>query len=130
MRYFVIVVMSILLTGCSYSKLFAHEMVPTYPIWMPASEAMGVYKTNLFIWNRRKDIEYYEVEVFDMSFRPQPFVTQDKIIKIGYLQRKLFTVYIKSENRENITYICTRSRLLKDSVQTSGVSSRICSKIK
>lgn len=108
----------------------AHEMVPTYPVWWPAFEADGVYKTNLTIWNRRKDIQYYEVEVFDRNFRPRPFVTQQKVFNLGYLERRTFSIYIKYDERPSVTYICTRSRLLKDDVGTSGVSSRICSKIK
>lgn len=114
----------------SASIASAHEMVPTYPAWWPATEANGVLKTNLSIWNRREDVSYYEIEVFDRNFRPRPFATQEKIMKINYLQRKSFSVYIKREDRSEVTYICTKSRLLKEDVQTSGVSSRICSKIK
>jgi len=114
----------------SASIASAHEMVPTYPIWWNATEANGILKTNLSIWNRRKDVVYYEIEVFDQNFKPADFATQEKIIKINYLQRKNFSIYIKENDRDNVTYICTRSRLLKDDVQTSGVSSRICSKIK
>lgn len=108
----------------------AHEMVPTYPAWWNATEANGLLKTNLSIWNRRKDVTYYEIEVFDRNFNPMQFATQEKVIKVNYLQRKIFSIYIKIDDRDNVTYICTRSRLLKDDVQTSGVSSRICSKIK
>lgn len=108
----------------------AHEMVPTYPVWWNATEANGLLKTNLSIWNRRKDVTYYEIEVFDRNFKPRQFATQEKVIKINYLQRKTFSIFIKAEDRDNVTYICTRSRLLKDNVQTSGVSSRICSKVK
>jgi len=105
-------------------------MVPTYPVWWNATEANGLLKTNLSIWNRRKDVTYYEIEVFDRNFKPRQFATQEKVIKINYLQRKNFSIFIKAEDRDNVTYICTRSRLLKDNVQTSGVSSRICSKVK
>ena len=108
----------------------AHEMVPTYPAWWNATEANGLLKTNLSIWNRRKDVTYYEIEVFDRNFEPRQFATQEKVIKVNYLQRKNFSIFIKAEDRDNVTYICTRSRLLKDDVQTSGVSSRICSKVK
>ena len=108
----------------------AHEMVPTYPAWWNATEANGLLKTNMSIWNRRKDVTYYEIEVFDRNFKPMQFATQEKVIKINYLQRKNFSIFIKAEDRDNVTYICTRSRLLKDNVQTSGVSSRICSKVK
>ena len=108
----------------------AHEMVPTYPAWWNATEANGLLKTNMSIWNRRKDVTYYEIEVFDRNFKPMQFATQEKVIKINYLQRKTFSIFIKTEDRDNVTCICTRSRLLKDDVQTSGVSSRICSKIK
>jgi len=108
----------------------AHEMVPTYPVWWNATEANGLLKTNLSIWNRRKDVTYYEIEVFDRNFEPRQFATQEKVIKVNYLQRKNFSIFIKAEDRDNVTYICTRSRLLKDDVQTSGVSSRICSKVK
>jgi hypothetical protein len=114
----------------SASIASAHEMVPTYPAWWNATEANGLLKTNLSIWNRRKDVTYYEIEVFDRNFEPRQFATQEKVIKVNYLQRKTFSIFIKTEDRDNVTYICTRSRLLKDNVQTSGVSSRICSKAK
>lgn len=112
------------------TSVFAHEMVPTYPVWMPSYEAQGLMKTNMSLWNRRKDVGYYEIEVFSRDWKVAPFATQEKIVKVGYLERKLFTIYIRESDRDNVTYICTKSKLLSDNVKTSGVASRICSKIK
>ena len=109
---------------------WAHEMTPTYPVWSLATEARGVLKTSLEIWNRRADVEYYQVEVFDKEWAPTKFVTEDQIIKLGYLQRKSITVYISKNDKKNVTYICTKSRLLSDNVLSSGVATRICSRVK
>ena len=72
MRIITILILSFLLTACTAAKLVGHEMTPTYPAWMPAFEAPGVMKTNMRMWNRREDISYYEIEVFNKNWEKTP----------------------------------------------------------
>lgn len=107
----------------------AHEMVPAYPTMKP-SYITGVSVTNMKIFNRRDDVRYYEIGVFTSEWEPIPFASEEKIIKLEYLGKKTFEVYIRNSDLDDATYICTLSKLEKDNVRTTGVSSKICSKIK
>lgn len=107
----------------------AHEMVPAYPTMNP-SYITGVSVTNMKIFNRRDDVRYYEIGVFTSEWEPIPFASEEKIIKLEYLGKKTFEVYIRNSDLDDATYICTLSKLEKDNVRTTGVSSKICSKIK
>jgi len=107
----------------------AHEMVPAYPTMKP-SYISGVSVTTMRIFNRRDDVRYYEIGVFTSEWEPIPFASEKKIIKLEYLGKKTFEVYIRNSDLDDATYICTLSKLEKDNVRTTGVSSKICSKIK
>ena len=107
----------------------AHEMTPTYPEMIP-SYVSGVSVTNMLLFNRRDDVEYYEVGVFTEDWQSIPFATQERIIHLNLSQRKNFKIYINDRDLNRATYICTISKLKKDDMQTSGISSKICSKIK
>jgi hypothetical protein len=107
----------------------AHEMTPTYPKLRP-SHLDGVYKTTMEMFNKRSDVEYYEIGVFDKDFKPIPFVTSYNIIKIKYLGKVTFDVYIRKADLGNARYICSRSKLRKIDTTKTAVSSRICSKFK
>ena len=107
----------------------AHEMTPTYPKMIP-SYVTGVSVTNMLLFNRRDDVEYYEVGVFTEDWQSIPFATQERIIHLNLSQRKNFKIYINDRDLNRATYICTISKLKKDDVRTSGISSKICSKIK
>ena len=61
------------------NKVVAHSMVPAYPIWKP-SHVDGVVTTQLELFNKRQDVEWYEIAVFDKNWRTVPFV-----ITIGVL---------------------------------------------
>ena len=107
----------------------AHELTPTYPQLRPAY-VDGVLVTTLKIWNRRTDVEYYEISVYDKYWKELPFAAGDKIMKLSYLEKKQFDVYIKSEHEKRAEFICTTSKLMRDDVLSTGVKSRICSRIK
>lgn len=107
----------------------AHEMTPTYPKMIP-SYVTGVSVTNMLLFNRRDDVEYYEVGVFTEDWQSIPFATQERIIHLNLSQRKNFKIYINDRDLNRATYICTISKLKKDGIKTSGISSKICSKIK
>lgn len=111
------------------SPLFAHEMTPTYPKLSP-SHLDNVYKTTMEMFNKRDDVEYYEIGVFDQEWNAIPFVTSYKILKIRYLGHVSFDVYIRKDDVSRATYICSVSKLRKDNSTTTKVTSKICSKFK
>lgn len=127
MRYFLMGLMiTIAIAG---TKAYGHEMVPTYPKLEPAY-IDGLYKTTMTVFNKRPEVEYYEIGVFDNEWNPLPFVSNYKVHKIPYLSAVSFDLYIKSEDKNKITYICSQSKLRKLNVTRTAVSSRICSKVK
>jgi hypothetical protein len=111
------------------SPLLAHEMTPTYPNLLP-SHIDGVYKARMEMFNRRQDVEYYEIGVFDKDFKAIPFVTTYKIIQLEYLGHVSFDVYIRGVDVPKATYVCSQSKLRKDGSTKTAVSSKICSKFK
>lgn len=119
----------IVLVVFSVNPLLAHEMTPTYPE-LKASYISGVVTTKMRLFNRRSDVEYYEISVYDADWELIPFATENRILKIDYLQTTYFDIYIRSLDIGKVKYICTLSKLKKDSSVTTAISSRICSKIK
>ena len=107
----------------------AHQFLPTYPKLRPSLRD-GVYETHLELFNSRKDIMYYELQVFDINWERFPFATYQRVVKVPYLDRKNLTVYIRKQDKFKATYICTQSKILQGIEQASVVSSRICSKFK
>ena len=125
MKQFVMgILLAIISTGA-----YAHEMVPTYPTLGP-SHLDGVVKTTMQMFNKREDVEYYEIGVFDEDFNPIPFVTSYNIIKIEYLGKVTFDVYIRRSDVERATYICSQSKLRRGDTSRTAVSSMICSKFR
>lgn len=107
----------------------AHEMTPTYPKLEP-SHLDGVVKTTMQMFNKREDVEYYEIGVFDQEFKPVPFVTSYTIVKIKYLGKVTFDVYLRKNDMERAVYVCSRSKLRKDTQVRTAIASTICSKFK
>ena len=107
----------------------AHEMTPTYPKLEP-SHLDNVYMVTMEMFNKRDDVEYYEIGVFDEEWNPIPFVTSYKIIKLRYLGHVSFDVYIRKEDVSKAEYICSKSKLRKDSNSKTAISSKICSRFK
>lgn len=103
-------------------------MVPTYPNLKP-SYMDGLYKATLTVFNKRPEVEYYEIGVFTEEWDPLPFVSNYKIYKIPYLSAITFDLYIRKEDKYKITYICSISKLKKQDKTVTAVSSRICSKV-
>lgn len=111
------------------SPSMAHEMTPTYPKLSP-SHLDNVYKVTMEMFNKRQDVEYYEIGVFDKEWKPIPFVTSYQVIKLRYLGHVTFDVYIRKDDVSRAEYICSKSKLRKDDGSRASVSSRICSKFK
>lgn len=124
MRYYIIGLL--MLFGVS---AIAHEMTPTYPKLRP-SYLDNVYVTTMEMFNKRQDVEYYDIGVFDKDFKPIPFVSKYTVVKLKYLGHVTFDVYIRKSDVSNATYVCSTSKLRKDDTKRTAVSSKICSKFK
>jgi len=104
----------------------AHEMTPTYPTWKIAY-FRDLLVTEMEMFNKRADIEYYEVGVFDENWNPIPFVSSFKLFKLEYLSRIKFEVYIREQDKVRAKYICSKSKLREGE---NKISSKICSRFK
>lgn len=82
------------------------------------------------LFNRRQEIQYYELSVYDDDWNPVTFASENKLIRINYLETKKINVYIKKEDLKKAVYICTESRIRPQEVQATTISSKICSKVK
>jgi len=107
----------------------AHEMTPTYPKLRP-SHLDNVYVTTMEMFNKRNDVEYYDIGVFDKDFKPIPFVSKYNVVKLKYLGHVTFDVYIRKADVSRATYVCSTSKLRKDDKKRTAISSKICSKFK
>jgi hypothetical protein len=116
--------------GLASGSAMAHELTPTYPKLTP-SYIPGVMSTHVVLWNARQDVSYYKVEVFDENMQPVSFIaTGGDLKKVDYLGRAHIEIFVREEDKDKATYICTQSKLKKGSAQRSLVASKVCSKIK
>jgi hypothetical protein len=111
------------------SPAYSHELTPAYPKLVP-SFIEGLATTKVVLFNRRQDVEYYELEVYDSKWTPVSFASQSKVIQAKYLDRVAIDIYIRSKDSKKAMYICTTSKLKTQDVKYTAVSSRVCSKIK
>jgi len=107
----------------------SHEMVPTYPR-LEVAHIDGLLKATMKMFNKRADVEYYEVGVFDKDFNPVPFVTAYNVFKLDYLGHVTFDIYIRARDKNRAVYVCSKSKLRKDSKTKTAIASKICSKFK
>jgi hypothetical protein len=102
-------------------------MTPTYPSFSP-SFVDGVVKAEMKIFNKRSDVQYYSIGVFDSEWEPIPFVSSYKLMKIDYLGHVKFDVYVRKQDVQRATYICSMSKLRGGNDKKPMVATRICSK--
>jgi hypothetical protein len=121
---YVIALMMVL--SCSAN---AHQFLPTYPKF-ENSFVEGVVYTKMELFNKRKEIGFYELGVFDADWNTIAFATESKIIRINYLETKNINIYIKKEDLRRAVYICTESKIKREDIQATSIASKICSKIK
>jgi hypothetical protein len=108
----------------------AHQFTPTYPRF-ETSFVQGVQQTKMELFNKRQEVWFYELDVYDKDWNKLPFASsQGKLIRIEYLETKIVDVFVKTQDVSKVVYICTESRLLKQDVKGTSVSSKICSKVK
>ena len=106
----------------------AHEMTPAYPEVKP-SHVAGVVKVEMSLFNSREEIEWYQIELFDLNWMNIPFSTTYRIINVGYKERKSFEVYIRKMDMDEAVYLCTTSKVRKTSKSRTLISSKICSRL-
>lgn len=124
MKY-VIAVLVFILSG----QATAHQWTPTYPKLRP-SFVEGIYTTRLRLFNGRRDVEYYEIQVLDKEMNGVTFATKERIVKVDYLKSLEVDVYIREQDKSKALYVCSKSKLLAGNDTATVVSSRICSKLK
>jgi len=110
-------------------QVWAHEFTPAYPT-LEQSYMDGVLQTKMLLFNLRKDVTYYELDVFDKDWNKVPFAATDKIVEVKYLERKYIDVFVREKDKGRALYICSKSKLLSDNSNITMVATRICSKIK
>ena len=96
-------------------------MTPTYPTFSK-SFMTGISVTTLNIFNKRKDVSYYEIGVFTKEWKPIPFVSEYTVIPMKYLDTVSFDVYVSNLSLNSVEYICSVSHLKEGNT----VSSNIC----
>ena len=124
MKYFISAVVAAFMVTTAH----AHEWTPTYPKFEP-SFMDGIVVTKMKLFNKRKEVEYYAIDVYDEEWNPVPFAASEQLIEVGYLEQKQIDIYIREVDCDRIEYICTTSRLVVDNELSSGINSRICSKV-
>lgn len=106
----------------------AHEMTPAYPVIKP-SHVTDVVKVEMSLFNSREEIEYYQIELFDLNWKNIPFSTTYRIMKVQYKEKKSFNVYIHKNDLPEAVFLCTTSKLRKHNQSRTLVSSKICSRL-
>ena len=120
--------LAVVLASTSFaSAVKAHEMLPTYPRLAP-SYVDGVMQVQMRMFNKRQDVEWYEVGVFDAKMQPVPFVTGYRILQVKYLSHVTFDVYIRAADAKKAKYVCSQSKLRRGKTEGTVIASRICSK--
>jgi hypothetical protein len=105
----------------------AHQWTPTYPKF-ENSFVEGVVVTTMKLFNKREDVRFYEINVYDEEWNPIRFATATKVVEMNYLEQKNIEIYVLESDCDQIEYICTVSKLLLDDTN-NGINSRICSKV-
>lgn len=124
LRY--VLIMCMALIG---GDVYAHQFLPTYPKFQN-SFIDGVMYTKMQLFNKRKEVEYYELSVYDDNWNKISFASETKLIRISYLQTKDVNVYVKKQDLFKVTYICTESKHQRENVQVAVIATQICSKVK
>ena len=120
---------SVILWVLLCSSVAAHDMTPTYPKWK-MSFIPTAKMTTMQIFNKREDVQWYQIGVFNEDWEPIPFVTRYKIVNVKHLERVRFDVYISNKNIQESKYICSTSKLRGNDNFKPIVESRICSRFK
>lgn len=106
-----------------------HQMTPTYPN-LGLTHIEGVKKATMEIFNSRSDVEYYEIGVFDVDWKPVPFVSLYRVMQISYLNKVKFDVYLTESDAIGAEYICSISKIRGNQNKQAMLATKICSRFK
>jgi hypothetical protein len=120
---------SVILWVLLSSIVAAHEMTPTYPKWK-MSFIPSAKMTSMEVFNKRADVQWYQIGVFDENWNSIPFVTRYKIIRVKYLSRVKFDIYVNENDAKRTEYVCSTSKLRGNDDFKPIVESKICSRFK
>jgi len=120
---------SVILWALLSSIVAAHEMTPTYPKWK-MSFIPSAKMTSMEVFNKRADVQWYQIGVFDENWNSIPFVTRYKIIRVKYLSRVKFDIYVNENDAKRTEYVCSTSKLRGNDDFKPIVESKICSRFK
>lgn len=120
---------SVILWVLLSSIVVAHEMTPTYPKWK-MSFIPSAKMTSMEVFNKRADVQWYQIGVFDENWNSIPFVTRYKIIRVKYLSRVKFDIYVNENDAKRTEYVCSTSKLRGNDDFKPIVESKICSRFK
>ena len=111
------------------ANTFAHEQTPTYGSWSP-SHIEGVVKTEIEIFNKRADVSYFEIGVFDLDWQMQTFVTTWNILEVKQHERKRAVIYMTEGNSLGAEYICSISKIRSADQTQAALASQICTRLR
>ena len=114
---------------CWFGTAQAHQFTPTYPKFEQAF-VEGVIQTKMELFNKRPEVEYYELGVFTENWQPVAFASENKLVHVKYLETKKLNVYLRNQDLSKAVYVCTESRHRREDATNTVISSKICSKIK
>ena len=121
------VILLLLLSIGGYAS--AHQFTPTYPRLLN-SYVPGVKVANMSIFNNREEISWYSINVFDKEWNSIAFASSSKLINLKHQERKNINIYIQDKDKDTVTYICSKSKILASVKSPAIIMSRICSKIR
>ncbi len=104
-------------------------MSPTY-VKLGLTHIEGVKKASMEIFNSRSDVEYYEIGVFDVNWKPVSFVSQYRVMQISYLNKVKFDVYLTESDAIGAEYICSISKIRGNENKQAMLATKICSRFK
>lgn len=107
----------------------AHEQTPTYASWNH-SHIAGVVKTEIEIFNKRSDVAYFEIGVFDQDWNMQNFVTSWNILEVKQYERKAAVIYMTEAKSLEAEYICSISKIRSSNQTQTALASQICTRLK
>ena len=90
----------------------------------------GVKVANMSIFNNREEISWYSINVFDKDWNSIAFASSSKLINLKHQERKNINIYIQDKDKDTVTYICSKSKILASVKSPAIIMSRICSKIR
>jgi hypothetical protein len=114
---------------CLVGTVQAHQFTPTYPKFEQAF-VEGVVQAKMELFNKRPEVEYYELGVFTENWQPVAFASENKLVHVKYLETKKLSVYLRNQDLSKAVYVCTESRHRRENATNTVISSKICSKIK